>query len=89
MNSDILNSFGLGSDILAGIVLFFFGPPQPSLEEGVGLGLSEGTVLQSGITVSVHNAQVRRLRAKHLMISRVALLLLALGFFLQLVAVWV
>jgi hypothetical protein len=88
LNADVVNSIGLGMDIIAGVILFFYGPPQPSLEEGVGLGLEDDTTLASEMKVAEHNEQVRRLRSKYTVISRFALGLLALGFLVQLIAVW-
>ena len=87
--SNCINSIGLILDILAGIILFFFGPPQPSFEEGVALGLEDATVLRNGMTVAQHNEQIRSRRANFLSISRIALVILILGFVLQLIALWI
>jgi hypothetical protein len=62
-------------------LLFFYGPPQPDLQEGISLNIS-------GPEVGRHNAQVRRLRARHKRLSRLALILIFAGFTFMLVGTW-
>jgi hypothetical protein len=81
-----LNAIGLLLNILGVVLVFFFGFPQPTHEEGVGLGLGDDTPLSEGKTVSQHNEEVRKKKALYLCISRVALGLLILGFAFQLSA---
>lgn len=83
-----LNTIGLLLGLVGVVLIFFWGPPQPQLDEGVGLGLEDGTPLGDGLTVAQHNANVRRRRLRHQILSRVGLGLVFLGFLLQLFAVW-
>lgn len=83
-----LNTLGLILGMLGVLLIFRWGPPQPSLEEGVGLGLEAGTPMEDGRTVAEHNADVRALRAKHNRMSKTGLLLVFVGFGLQLWGTW-
>ena len=89
MPNQILNTIGLLLNIGGVALLFFFGPPQPTFEEGVGIGLEDGTRLKDGRTVDEHNATVRKVKRRHKNLSRLALILIAFGFSLQLCATWV
>ncbi len=65
---------------------------QPLLEEGVGgLAVEDATPLREhgGRTARQVRDEARQLRERYLLWSRFGLLLLALGFLLQLIAVWV
>lgn len=84
----VLNSIGLVSGIIGVALLFRFGPPQPNLEPGVALGLEDGTELPDGRTVAEHNQDVARRRNRHSVISKFGLVLIAIGFAFQLMAVW-
>jgi hypothetical protein len=88
MPYQILNTIGLLFSIGGVALLFCFGPPMPTFEEGVGLGLEDGTPLKDGRTVAEHNADVRRLKRQHEKWSRLALILIIVGFALQLSATW-
>jgi hypothetical protein len=67
---------------MAGVaLLFFYGPPQPNLEEGWPL-------LLSGPEAKNHNTEVRGLRSLHERLSRLALVLIFLGFLMMLFATW-
>jgi len=88
MEAKILNTIGLVLSILGGILWFFYGFPQPTHEEGVGLALEDGTRLRDGRTVAEHKEQVRKTRGRYLCISRLALGLIILGFVFQLWATW-
>ena len=89
MPNQVLNTIGLLLNIAGVALLFFYGPPQPSLEEGVGIGLEDATPLGNGRTVAQHNADIRRLKRRHELLSRLALILIFFGFVLQLCATWV
>jgi hypothetical protein len=88
MTAQILNTVGLVLNIAGVILVFFYGFPQPSHEEGVGLGLEDGTPLPDGRTVAEHNQDIRKTRARYLCMSRLALGLIVLGFLFQLCATW-
>jgi len=88
MPNQILNTIGLLLNIWGVALLFRFGPPQPSFEEGVDLGLEDGNLLKDGRTVAQYKADVRKLKRQHENWSRLALLLIIFGFAFQLSATW-
>jgi len=88
MPNQIINTIGILLNIIGVVFLFFYGPPQPTLEEGVSLGLEDANLIAEGKTVADHNADVRKLKRRHEIMSRVALILIFAGFVLQLCATW-
>lgn len=80
MSTQLLNAIGLFLNICGVILLFFYGFPQPSLEEGISLGIA-------GPQVEEHNRQVKELKKRYVCLSRLALSLVVLGFVLQFWAV--
>ena len=84
LTAKVLNTVGLILGMIGVALIFRWGPPQPTLEEGIGIGLEDGTPLPDGRTVAEHNAQVRGLRAKHDKMSKIGLSLVFLGFAAQL-----
>ncbi len=84
----LLNSIGLVLGMVGLLFIFKFGPPQPNLEPGVGLGLEDGTTMPDGRTVAEHDEDVVKLRARHSRMSKAGLVLVFLGFALQLLATW-
>ena len=84
----VLNTIGLVLSMVGVLFIFKFGPPQPSFDEGVALGLEDGNVLSDGRTVAEHNRDVALLRAKHSRMSKIGLLLVFVGFGFQLWATW-
>jgi hypothetical protein len=86
MDPGVLNQVGLFLGLIGVVLIFIWGPPQPSLEEGVALGLELGTPMPGGGTVADHNRAVRRRRVRHEILSRVGLGLIALGFAAQFIA---
>lgn len=89
MISQIIATFGLVLDIIRASILFFYALPQPSFEDGVSLGLEDGTVLADGKTVAQHNYEVQTNKTQYINISKLALALISLGFVFQLIGVWV
>lgn len=79
-----LNIVGLVLGMIGVALIFRWGPPQPTFEEGVAIGLEDGTPLQDGRTVAEHDADVRTLRARHDKMSKTGLSLVFLGFAFQL-----
>jgi len=88
MLGQILSTIGLSLNIGGVGMLFHFSWPQPTFEEGVGLGLEDGNVLSDGRTVAEYKEDVRKLKRKYQKRSRLALILVMLGFALQLSATW-
>ena len=82
-----LNTIGLALGMAGVVILFIWGPPQPDFGEGVALGLSPGDIFDSK-TVAERDAGLRRLKRRHTVMSRIGLVLIGVGFFDQLVAVW-
>ena len=87
MTPDLLNTIGLVANIGGVGLAFFFGYPQPSHEEGVGIGLEDSTPF-GGSTVGDYNRQITRRKRIYLTCSRIGLALMFSGFILQLAAVW-
>lgn len=65
-------------------IMFKYGPPQPSLETGVSMGLEDGNTLEDGRTVAQYNQDQERLRARHSVLWKVGLALVFVGFAVQL-----
>jgi hypothetical protein len=84
----LLNTIGLVLSMVGVVIIFKYGPPQPNLEEGVGLGLEDGTRLPDGRTVAEHDRGVTALRGTHQRMSKVGLGLVFVGFAFQLWATW-
>ena len=76
-----LNTVGFSLGIVGVVLIFIWGPPQPSLQEGRSLGIQ-------GPEVDRHNARVRSLRSRHNSRSRIGLGLILVGFGLQLIGTW-
>ena len=89
-SAQVLNSIGLGVGMVGVIILFIFGPPQPTLESGMSVGLEDATPIHgSGRTVASYNQEIEKARNTHSIMSKVGLALIFLGFGFQLWAIWV
>ena len=88
MTSQELNSLGLILNIVGVVLVFFFGFPQPSHEESVGISLENGTVLADGTSVASLVAEAKRRKRRYLIFSNLALTFMLVGFALQLWATW-
>jgi len=80
----MLNVIGLILDITGVMLLFVYGFPQPTHEEGVAMCLEDNTKLPDGRTVAEHDVEVRTTKSRYLVRSRLALGLVILGFGFQL-----
>ena len=89
MTSEILNTVGLGLNIFGVVLIFFFGLPQPSHDEGVSIGLGENDVFEDGTSVKEINEKIRKRKAVYKGFAFFALSLMLLGFILQLLSIWV
>jgi hypothetical protein len=84
-----LNTIGLILGLIGVLLIFVWGPPQPNLEEGIGLGLEDGTPIDStGKTVKEYNDEVLQKKIKHNIMSRLGLGLIFIGFLFQIWATW-
>ena len=89
MDPRILSTIGLIFSIIGVLILFIWGPPQPTLTPGVSLGLENGTSIDdTGKTVADYNRKIAERRQTHNRMSRFGLILIIIGFTLQLWAVW-
>jgi len=88
MMTQITNTFGLVLGITGAGILFKWGFPQPSFEEGVGLGLEDANILENGLMVAENNQKVREEKERFTRISKLGLALIIIGFAFQLVAAW-
>ena len=89
INSQQLNSVGLVLGMIGAAIIFKFGPPQPNLEAGFGLGLEDGNVLQDGRTVKRHNEDIIATKRRFLLMSKVGFAFIFVGFACQLWATWI
>jgi hypothetical protein len=90
MKSKIINSIGLALGIIGVFMLFKWGPPQPSFETGIGLGLEDNTPINStGKTVAEHNREIKEKEQLYSRRSKQGLILIIIGFIFQFVAVWI
>lgn len=88
MNAQFWSTLGLLLG-MAGIVLIFrWGPPQPSFDEGVRRALEEATVFDDGTKVSDIIAEQRERKRRHQFMSRFGLAFIFLGFLSQLIGTW-
>jgi hypothetical protein len=83
-----LTAIGLFLAIVGGVIIFFWGPPQPDFQEYTALSLEQGTPLADGRTVAEHAAEVQREKRRFRRLSRIGLGLILLGFLFQLFDAW-
>ncbi len=88
MNNRWLNIFGLCCGMVGVVVLFLWGPPQPTLETGVSIAIEDRTVIdqKTGKTVADHNREIEKKRVRYKLMSQIGLGLVGVGFLFQLVA---
>jgi hypothetical protein len=72
-----LNLIGLMLNVLGGLVIFRWGPPQPSFEKENLMAWGDDPE---------HTAKVEALERRHRVMSRIGLSMIILGFILQLPA---
>jgi drug/metabolite transporter (DMT)-like permease len=88
MSREWLNVIGLSLGILGVLMIFVWGPPQPSFERGVGLGLEAGNVLPDGKTVAEHDRETEAKERFTTIMSRIGLSFILFGFIVQLIGSW-
>lgn len=89
MTAQWLNTIGLVLGMAGVVLIFIWGPPQPDLNESVGIALETATVLADGTKVSDLEDVTRRRKRRHQIISSIGLVLVFCGFGVQLCAVWI
>ena len=87
MTAQWLNTIGLVLGMLGVVFIFIWGPPQPDLDQSVGIALEDATVLADGTKVSDMVAAAKRRKRRHRIISSFGLFLIFCGFGVQLWAV--
>lgn len=89
MGTAVWNTAGLCFGIAGVAMLFRWGPPQPSHDPSVGLGLEDNTPIdETGKTVLGYGREVEAQKERYQCLSRLGLALLGLGFALQLGGIW-
>ena len=89
MSAQIVNTIGLCFGIVGVAMIFFWGPPQPILDSGMGLGLEDETQIDdSGKTVAEYDKEISARRCRHWVVSGLGLGFVGFGFVLQLLATW-
>ena len=87
MDWNCLIVIGLCLDIIGVIIVWYYGWPQPNLKTGVGLALEDATPYDSkGGSVADHNNEIDRKRNRYKNCSILGLILIIVGFGLQLIA---
>ena len=90
MNTKAIATIGLILGMVGVLLLFIWGPPQPSFEQGVGLGLSDIDIVEfegERITVGEKNKIVKRRYTVHKVMSSIGLGFVFVGFSFQFVAI--
>jgi len=87
-SQQLLNSIGLVFSMLGVLIIFKFGPPQPTHETGVNIGLEDNNLLPDGLTVARHNQDVKKIKGCYLRMSNIGIALVFIGFGFQLLATW-
>jgi hypothetical protein len=83
-----LNVVGLTFGMIGVLLIFIWGPPQPSFQRGVPLVLEDSNVLPNGKTVKQNNEDIAAQERFYRMMSQLGLVLIFVGFGCQLVASW-
>ena len=82
MTGICLNRVGLILSIVGVIIIFIWGPPQPTFE-GPGVALEDGTPTGAGRTASDDRRDADQRRKRYSWRSRLGLVLVGVGFVLQ------
>jgi hypothetical protein len=83
-----IGTIGLFLNLVGIIILFIFGFPQPDFRESVGLAISDGTRLTTGITAKEHKELQIKKKQAYRKKSIFALLLIIIGTILQIIILW-
>jgi hypothetical protein len=83
-----LNPLGLIFGMIGVVIIFIWGPPQPSFQKGEALVTQESNVLPNGQTVKQRDAEIAAKERHYKHLSQVGLIFVFVGFACQLGAVW-
>ena len=82
-----LNKLGLLFGIIGVVIMFYYGPPQPSFTEGWSIDAEDGTVIDdSGKTVAQHDIEIKAQLKRFKVMSHIGMVFVGLGFISQLAA---
>jgi hypothetical protein len=84
-----LTAVGLVLGMIGGMMIFVWGPPQPSFPDHVGLSLEDNTPMGDGKTVKDLVDDEQRKRQKYANMSKAGLVLIIIGFAVQLIDAWI
>jgi hypothetical protein len=84
-----LNIAGLIVGLVGVLIIFRWGPPQPTFETGLAIGVEPANQFPgTNETVAQHDQKVKRDELTTTIMSRVGLGFVAIGFVLQIAAAW-
>ncbi|EJN31789.1 hypothetical protein PMI35_01278 [Pseudomonas sp. GM78] len=86
MTAQYLNIIGLTLNIIGVAMVFFFGFPQPSHQDSIGIALESENPMPDGRTVGDHEEDARKRKKRYQIASQLALTLMVIGFVFQLIA---
>jgi hypothetical protein len=90
MIQPILNTAGIIFSIIGVVILFYYGFPQPSFQEYVGLAIEDNTIVDADNGITAKNIAEESALEKREYKSKAmfALFLILTGFVFQIVATW-
>ena len=84
MNLKLYNQIGLILCITGTSIIFIWGPPQPTFSIGVGLAVSDNTIIDdTGKTAKEHDLEVIKKEKFYSCMSRLGMALIIMGFIFQ------
>jgi|WetSurMetagenome_2_1015567.scaffolds.fasta_scaffold16425_3 hypothetical protein len=86
-----MNLIGLVLNFIGSVIIFFCGFPQPDFSEGVSLGLEDNTPIDyrgKKITASKYDEIIRKKKKIYKKISHLGLILICVGFLLQIINIF-
>jgi hypothetical protein len=84
-----LTAVGLVLGMIGGMMIFVWGPPQPSFPDHVGLAVEDNTRMPDGRTAKEHVGDEQRKRQTYANRSKTGLMLIIIGFAVQLIDAWI
>jgi len=90
MNSKTLTKIGLLLGMIGVILIFRWGPPQPSFVQGGSIQPEGDTIINnSGKTIDEYNQEIAKKESTFKFMSKVGLILIFVGFACQLTAIYI
>lgn len=87
--SKYLNTIGLLLGMVGVAMIFIWGPPQPSFEQGGVIGFPDTQPIGDGRTQADENAEVAAKERCYKIMSRLGLVFIFIGFLCQFIALWI